>query len=319
MSTILRGSRLIDNCTPSISYDRQVQAASGAFDNQCYEIIDETGQVFFIPNIMGLTDETLVDILAWQFHVDFYDRTRDLEFRKNLVQMSIQWHMTKGTVALVEWVLDTYFPAVATLQEWFEYRAPKGGPNWPPNYPASNPDVLAATFVPSNVDVTNDRLDIAGFLNQQQIRFQPADTISQKPSGGGPIGKPPQQSGDILPRPLLVGIWYYVVNVVGATFQIANTPNGTPINLMDAGQGSIQIWRIGVGSWHDRYRFRVLIDSQFIDPDDQLTVLTLIDRYKPISRWMEGFVRARASECDIGWTGMTLRFIYRTSEAPTYP
>lgn len=124
MSTILRTSKLIDDCAPSISYDEQVQAASGAFDNQMYEIIDDTGQVCFIPSIMQIYDETLIDILAWQFHVDFYDRTRDLEFRKNLVQMSIQWHITKGTYQLVQDVLDTFWPKGATLTEWFDYYDP---------------------------------------------------------------------------------------------------------------------------------------------------------------------------------------------------
>lgn len=133
MSTALRSSRLIENCTPSISYDRQVQSASVAFDRQCYEIIDETGQVCFIPNIMGLTDSKLVDILAWQFHVDFYDKTRDFEFRKNLVQQSITWHMRKGTYDLVQEVLDTYWPGGATISEWFQYYSP-----FPPSQPPTN-------------------------------------------------------------------------------------------------------------------------------------------------------------------------------------
>jgi phage tail P2-like protein len=130
MSSLLRYSNLLNLCTPSISYDRQVQAGCVAFDNQMVQIIDDTGQVIMIPSILDLQDETLVDILAWQFHVDFYDKTRDLEFRKRLVQMSIQWHRTKGTMALVQEVIDTYWPGAATLQEWFEYKNP-----FPPNYP----------------------------------------------------------------------------------------------------------------------------------------------------------------------------------------
>lgn len=212
MSNTLRTSRLKDACTISISYDAQVQAASAAFDRQMYEIIDETGQVCFIPNIMALTDENLVDILAWQFNVDWYDTTRDLEFRKNLVQMSIEWHKTKGTVALVQKVLDTYWPGGASLTEWFEYMSPL-----PPNAPNPNP-------------------------------------------GGVP-----------------------------------NAP------------------------WHDRYRFRVYVDQNIIDPQDEAEVLTLIDRYKPVSRWCEGIYRPRVSDLNIGWCGGALRFIYRTSEAPNYP
>jgi phage tail P2-like protein len=179
VSTTLRSSRLIDNCTQSIGYDDQVKAASEAFDNQMWSIIDDTGQVIFIPSIMNLTDENLVDILAWQFHVDFYDKTRDLTFRKRLVQMSIIWHKTKGTMALVEEVIDTYWPGIATLQEWFEYKIP-----FPPNYPATG--------------------------------------------------------------------------------------------------------------WHERYKFRILISDE-VDPEIEAQVLTLIDRYKPVSRWPDGIIRPRAS------------------------
>lgn len=210
MSSFLGTSKLIDNCTPSIGYDNQVKAASGAIDKQCYEIITDTGEVLFIPNIMGLTDSNLVDILAWQFHVDFYDASRDIEFRKRLVQMSIIWHKTKGTVALVQDVLDTYWPHGATISEWFDYEDPL------------------------------------------------------------PPARPPNSSGP-LPEP----------------------------------------------NWHDRYRFRILTDVGIIKPSDEQAVLNLINHYKPISRWCEGVYRARSSQCNIGWTGMLLRFIYRDIAAPT--
>jgi P2-related tail formation protein len=225
MSTTLRTSKLIDLCTPSISYDRQVQSACESFDHQMWEIADDMNGVnapivgdqpeptppqgiVMIPNIMGITDEKLVDILAWQFHVDFYDATRDLEFRKRLVQMSIIWHKTKGTVALVQYVLDTYWPGGATLSEWFEYMSPL-----PP--PAPNP-----------------------------------------------------------------------------------VPGGVP------------------APWHDRYRFRVYIDENIIDPQDEQEVLKLIDHYKPISRWCEGIFRSYNAECQIGWCGMLLRFVIRESDKP---
>jgi hypothetical protein len=123
-------------------------------------------------------------------------------------------------------------------------------------------------------------------------------------------------------------IYYYVANPHTNDFQVSPSPwqpagdtvSGSVVDLLDAGIGSNnEIHRRGGASWHDRYRFRVLIDTQQIDPATEAIVLALIDNYKPISRWMEGFVRAITSECDIGWTGMLLRFIYRESEAPDYP
>jgi P2-related tail formation protein len=262
-----------------------------------YEVIDDTGQVVMIPNIMSLTDETLVDILAWQFHVDFYDNTEDIEFRKRLVQMSIEWHITKGTVKLVQDVLDTYWPGGATLKEWFQYMSPL-----PPNYPIDNPDSLAYSFAPAAVNLTTNIITIAGHSlnNDDQIRFATGTSAT-------------------LPSPLLTGLWYRVVNKTTDTFQVALSINGAPIDFLTVGTGTNQIWRHGSGTWHDRYRFRIMIDQLVIQPSDEAAVLELIDHYKPVSRWLEGIFRAHASECDIGWTGMMLRFIYRTSEAPDYP
>jgi P2-related tail formation protein len=298
MATPLRGTHLIDLCTPSISYDRQVQAACAAFDVQMFEIEDDTGQIIMIPDIMNIDDSNLVDILAWQFHVDFYESSRPLDFRKQLVQMSIIWHKTKGTVALVENVLDTYWPGGATLSEWFEYMDPL-----PPNYPTDNPDAEVGTFDASNVDVVNDKITIVahGMANNTQIRFY-------------------QPRGATLPVPLVDGVYYFAVGVTADTFRVARTSGGATIDLITGGSsGSLppnQVWKRGAGSWHDRYRFRILLNENIIQPEDEQAVLTLVNQYKPVSRWCEGLFRPFVSECDIGVTGMVLRFIYRESEAP---
>jgi Phage tail protein (Tail_P2_I) len=225
MSTQLRDLKLIDLEAPSLNYDARVKSACSAFDNQMYEVIDATGVVRFIPNIMGLTDSNLVDILAWQFHVDFYDSSKSLEFRKRLVQMSIQWHITKGTYQLVKDVLDTYWPGGASLLEWFDYYDPL-----PPG----------------------------------------------KPPDPAPVPPPPAppQSPVIVPAP--------------------------------------------PGTWHDRYRFRIYVDEQIIDPADEEAVLRLVEQYKPISRWpdQQGVFRANVADCSIGWTGAMLRFVIHESAAP---
>lgn len=170
MSTTLRNSRLIENCSTSISYDAQVQAASQAFDFQMYQIIDETGQVIMIPSIMDIEDSNLIDILAWQFHVDFYDHTRDLEFRKNLVQMSIQWHITKGTPHLVQWVLDTYWPGGASITEWFEYYVPFP-PGLSPTVPPAidYPGIESPPIVPPPASSWHDRYRFRIYIDHRII------------------------------------------------------------------------------------------------------------------------------------------------------
>jgi len=279
----------------SINYDNQVKSAGTAFDNQMWEIIDDTGQVLFIPNIMNITDPTLVDILAWQFHVDFYDPTRDLEFRKGLVQMSISWHRRKGTVSLVQEVVDTFWPGIAFIEEWFQYKFP-----FPPNYPHINADEFLVTFVPQDVNTAQDKFLIHNnATNGQAIFFQKGDPANT------------------LPAPIVEGTTYYLVNVSASQGQIAATVGGAPINITTSGTGTNEIWAKAddTGTWHDRYRFRVII-NEGVDPDTVTQVEELINRYKPVSRWLEGVVRSRASLMVAYVAGIMQQFIYRVSHAP---
>ena len=262
-----------------------------------YEIIDVTGQVIMIPSIMHIEDSNLIDILAWQFHVDFYDASKPLEFRKNLVQMSIQWHMTKGTPALIQWVLDTYWPGGASLSEWFEY---------------ASYGEATATFTPSDVNPQMNRFNAQGHVlveNDEIFFYQ---------------GAPPA----VLPQPLDEAKLYYAKTVLTNSFEISLTSGGASIDILDSGVGTNWAAKRIAGTglppnyphpyWHDRYRFRVYVDENVIDPEDEVAVLALIDRYKPVSRWCEGIFRPTASDLNIGWCGMMLRFIYRESDAPDY-
>lgn len=63
----------------------------------------------------------LVDELAWQFHVDYYDKTADFSVKKALVKQSIKIHQKKGTPQAVQDLLKTAFPSETRLSEWFEY------------------------------------------------------------------------------------------------------------------------------------------------------------------------------------------------------
>jgi Phage tail protein (Tail_P2_I) len=311
MSTLLRDLELLQIAPPSIAYDEQVQASSSAIDQQCYEIIDDTGQVIFIPSIMDLTDPTLVDILAWQFHVDFYDFTRDLEFRKKLVQMSIQWHKTKGTKALVEEVIDTYWPGSAYLQEWFEY------PSW---------GQAQATFDPSKVDVGND-----WFLSPHT----PVQNGDQLWFVAGIVPPPASPDTSVLPQPIDPTLFYYTVNASGSHVQLSLTLGGPPINLTDAGTGTNTVFKKVPGTgfppnypqpgWHDRYRFRIVLNEDvLVDPDEQAQVLKLIDRYKPISRWPDGVLHPHTGNLKEIFCAGAAQFIIRrqskmAEQAPTPP
>jgi hypothetical protein len=266
MSSLLRSTRLIENCTPSISYDRQVQSASEAFDHQMWEIIDETGQVIIIPNIMGLTDPKLVDILAWQFRVDSYDATKDLEFRKYLVQQSIIWHKRKGTLDLVQEVLDIHWPGTSWVEEWYAYM-----PTFPPNY---GDPALAGTFTAAEVNSGSDVITFSGMVNGEEVAFT--------------------NTGGTLPTPIDPTRIYFVVNATATTFQIATDPTGAPLNITNPGSGTNSIYK-RTNAWHSRYLFRIVINQDVISPPEETLVLDLVTRYKPVSRWLDYVLRPLAA------------------------
>lgn len=82
-------------------------------------------RLLMYSNIDNLKDDdfghSLADELAWQFHVDYYDQTADIETKKKLVKQSIKIHRKKGTPQAVIDLLQTAFPTEAVLLEWFEY------------------------------------------------------------------------------------------------------------------------------------------------------------------------------------------------------
>src|SRR5580693_6122614 len=123
MSTDIRDAKLIESCPPSIADDVNVQAVCAALDRQFAETIDAIVETLIIPAINSITSDNLLEVLAWQFHVDTWDNDDSIEIRRRLIINSLPWHARKGTPALLQEVCDTFFPAgAAVIQEWFEYK-----------------------------------------------------------------------------------------------------------------------------------------------------------------------------------------------------
>jgi phage tail P2-like protein len=106
----------------NIADDSNVKMMAEAFDNTLHDIINKIPDVAIIPNLMldKIANETLVDLLAWQFHVDFYQPDFPLDIKIGLVKKSLDWHTRKGTPSTVEEIVTDIF-AEAHLEEWYEY------------------------------------------------------------------------------------------------------------------------------------------------------------------------------------------------------
>lgn len=110
---------VLDVLPPNLQQDPDMIAASKAVDEEFLLVVNEVNQCILLPRLDDL-DSDVVDLLAWQMHVDFYDNTLPIEVRIQLVKNSLRWHKIKGTPSAVEELISTVFDS-GEVQEWFEY------------------------------------------------------------------------------------------------------------------------------------------------------------------------------------------------------
>lgn len=83
---------------------------------------DVVGSIFYdaiITNFDKMPEE-VVDLLAWQWHVDYYDSTADVKTKRKLVKESLEVHRHKGTKYAVNMVVSAISEGYY-IEEWFEY------------------------------------------------------------------------------------------------------------------------------------------------------------------------------------------------------
>ena len=121
----LKSVSLLDILPSNLLEDPQVSAAAKALDAELQAVTKATAETLHLPRLDELP-ETVVDLLAWQWHVDFYEPLdMSIETKRRLIRESIAWHKIKGTPAAVEKVLSAAF-ANAHVEEWYEYGGEPG-------------------------------------------------------------------------------------------------------------------------------------------------------------------------------------------------
>ena len=119
MSKELQHTSLLDILPPNLLADEQINAAAQALDTELQKITAATKEALLLPRLDELSEE-VIDLLAWQWHVDFYESSMSIETKRQLVRESIAWHRIKGTKAAVEKMARTVFKG-GVVTEWFEY------------------------------------------------------------------------------------------------------------------------------------------------------------------------------------------------------
>lgn len=100
--------------------DKDILALCHAFNKECEKLSEEITAILIVPAIDNIENEALLDELAYQFHVDYYDTTLNIETKKGLIKNYYRWHKTKGTKASIEELINLVF-GDGDIEEWFEY------------------------------------------------------------------------------------------------------------------------------------------------------------------------------------------------------
>lgn len=104
---------------PAIRNDPQVQAITAAVTPQQQAVSQAINECIILARLNEQPEE-IVDLLAWQYHVDFYERGLTLDKKRNLVRTAIDVHRHKGTPYAVETVVSAAFEKSQVI-EWFDY------------------------------------------------------------------------------------------------------------------------------------------------------------------------------------------------------
>lgn len=104
---------------PILKQDKTMQALSTVIAEE----LQETARMISNNVIYAKLDElpeNLLDILAYDLHVDWYDYGYPIEVKRELVKTSIKVHRKMGTVYAVETVIRAVHQD-SRIEEWFDY------------------------------------------------------------------------------------------------------------------------------------------------------------------------------------------------------
>ncbi|MEM0326953.1 MAG: phage tail protein I [Desulfurococcaceae archaeon] len=103
----------------SIAVDEGIQKLAESTEGVFSFLFSEVGKTLIYSRIDELPEEVL-DLLAWQFHIEGYELASTIEEKKRLIKKAIELHRYKGTKWAVEKALEA-LGVDSVLEEWFEY------------------------------------------------------------------------------------------------------------------------------------------------------------------------------------------------------
>jgi len=108
---------LLQLLPPNLAADEGVQNIVNSISSVLNTVAQHYENCLIYPRIDNLK-ENVIDALAWQLHVDYYDADMLLAKKKALVKQAIINHMYKGTPYAVEQVVKTVFKSAKVQENW---------------------------------------------------------------------------------------------------------------------------------------------------------------------------------------------------------
>ncbi|MEK3996669.1 phage tail protein I [Psychrobacillus sp. FSL K6-2365] len=115
----IKESRLYDLLPTNLRDDKDIVAAALAIDKSTNSINSLIEKLNFRSN-PEIQDDYILDALAADMHVDYYDKSFSPEIKRKIIDNSMILHTLKGTPGSVERALATV-NLDGVIQEWWEY------------------------------------------------------------------------------------------------------------------------------------------------------------------------------------------------------
>lgn len=110
-------------CLPEpLKRDKKIYALAKSLTDQLLTVSDLSKTALIYDRIDEMP-EALLDILAYDFHCDWYDAAYPIETKRKILKHNVIIHKRLGTKYAVEQALTDVYGS-ATVQEWFNYDEP---------------------------------------------------------------------------------------------------------------------------------------------------------------------------------------------------
>jgi len=103
----------------SLKVDKKAESIVEAADKVIKELLPLIEKVLIVPNIDN-APSNILDLLAWQFHLEGYELAQTDEQKRNMIKKAIELHRYKGTKWAIKGVLEA-LGLSGEIKEWFEY------------------------------------------------------------------------------------------------------------------------------------------------------------------------------------------------------